>query len=289
MKKWLWLSSIVLSNPVLALNVVSSLKPIEMIVHEITGNKATNDVIVSNQASPHDFALKPSDITKIKQADAVIWYGEELEPFLEKPLSQRDNVLTISHLKTVDFIKFQEGEHHDDGHNHGNTDPHFWLGNQPTQQVASEVAQFLSNMDPNNAQEYQANLANFIQRLSEQKIKNTKQLDAVKDHGYYVFHDAYQYFERDYTLNKLGHFTVSPERKPGAKTLIYIKNKLVSGDVKCVFTEPQFKPAIVKSVVSGTNVTIGQLDPLASEFKAEKGSYFSYIDSIADSLSTCLR
>ncbi|MGR5160230.1 metal ABC transporter solute-binding protein, Zn/Mn family, partial [Vibrio owensii] len=77
--------------------------------------------------------------------------------------------------------------------------------------------------------------------------------------GYFVFHDAYVYFESRYNLNQLGHVTVSPDRKPGAKTLIHIRKTVGTGDVACVFSEPQFTPAVIESVRRGSDVNSGVL------------------------------
>ena len=44
------------------------------------------DVIVDGYNSPHGFTLKPSHAKMLENADLVIWVGEDLEAFLEKPL-----------------------------------------------------------------------------------------------------------------------------------------------------------------------------------------------------------
>ena len=45
------------------------------------------DVIVDGYNSPHNFSLKPSHAKMLENADLVIWVGEDLETFLEKPLN----------------------------------------------------------------------------------------------------------------------------------------------------------------------------------------------------------
>ena len=114
------------------------------------------------------------------------------------------------------------------------------------------MSERLALIDPENKTVYQSNYQSFVNKLTEYANKWRAQLDPVKEVGYYVFHDAYGYFEQDYSLNHIGEFTVSPERKPGAKTLIDIKTKLSKGDAKCVFSEPQFSPAVIDSVLRGS-------------------------------------
>ena len=39
------------------------------------------DVMLPSGASPHTYALKPSDMQMLQRADLAIWVGEDLETF----------------------------------------------------------------------------------------------------------------------------------------------------------------------------------------------------------------
>lgn len=289
MKFFVPLLSLLLVGSVNATQVLTSIKPIQMIVFEITKGVSEPDVLLDSTTSPHDYALKPSDVKRLKKADLIVWYGHDLEPFLEKILEQTNNhVLTISELSDVDLRAYSPEDHHHDGHDHGNHDPHFWLGMKQSIQVAKSISEKLSALDPANEKVYQTNYTNFVSKLDESNKKWRKQLAPVKKVGYYVFHDAYGYFEHDYGLNHIGEFTVSPDRKPGAKTLIEIKQTLAKEEAKCVFAEPQFSPAVIESVLRGSRAKTGQLDPLGSETAIGPDSYFNFIQSITDSFVSCL-
>jgi zinc transport system substrate-binding protein len=123
--------------------------------------------------------------------------------------------------------------------------------------------------------------------LAERVSAISDQLAAYTDVGYYVFHDAFGYFEQHFKLNKLGYFTLSPDRSPGAKTLVQIRSALQDGEAKCVFSEPQFTPAIVASVVRGSDVHQGELDPLATDILNEPGAYFTFLDDLAQRYIHC--
>lgn len=272
-----------------ATQVLTSIKPIQMIATEIMLNTSTPDVILAANTSPHDYALRPSDVKRIRSADVVIWFGKDLEPFLAKVLDGQKNVLTLSKIKELELREFQ-GDHHDhDGHDHGSHDPHFWLGYKPTLQVARAIADELSKVDQANANVYSENLAEFEAKLAAQQESIHNQLAGLKHSGYFVFHDAYGYFEQDFGLKQLGFFTVSPDRKPGAKTLISIRKALASEQATCVFSEPQFTPAVIESVTRGSSARVGVLDPIGSEVEAIAGGYFELKQNLADSFSRCLQ
>nr|WP_319536473.1 zinc ABC transporter substrate-binding protein ZnuA [uncultured Vibrio sp.] len=282
-------ASAILTLPAQAVTVLTSIKPIQLLVTELTQGVTKPEVLLKSNTSPHDYALRPSDVKKVASADLVIWYGHDLEPFLEKVVADKANTLTISHIPNLALREFDsEHSHKHDGHEHGSHDPHFWLGVEPVKQVAEALTDKLIEVDSANANQYMENLSLFEAQLvvTDNEIKH--KLAAVKDKGYYVFHDAYGYFEERYQLNQLGVFTVSPERKPGAKTLIDIRKKISSGEVVCVFSEPQFTPAVVESVTRGSNVAKGELDPLGSAIEAQPGSYFTLLSGMADSFEQCL-
>ncbi|HCG8162699.1 zinc ABC transporter substrate-binding protein ZnuA [Vibrio parahaemolyticus] len=282
-------ASAMLTLPAQAITVLTSIKPIQLMVTELTEGVTTPEVLVQSNASPHDYSLRPSDVKKVASADLVIWYGHDLEPFLEKVVSNRSSTLTLSEIPNLALREFDSAHSHDHGgHDHGSHDPHFWLGIKPVKQVAQAVVNKLVEIDPANAKTYSNNLVKFEERLAAKDKEIEQQLAPVKNQGYFVFHDAYGYFEERYQLNNLGHFTVTPDRKPGAKTLIQIRKTLGAGNVACVFSEPQFTPAVVESVMRGSNVAKGELDPLGSTIKVERGSYFNLLGNMADSFEQCL-
>lgn len=285
------------------ITVMTSIKPLQLITSEITQGVTDTNVLLSTNTSPHDYALKPSDVRKLKSVDLFVWVGPGLESFLEGVLEDSTNTLQLDQQDSVAISRYDEHqdheghdhadahehEHHDDGHHHhGNYDPHLWLGPTQAQQIAKVVADKLADIDPENAKQYQANYQSFVTNLDKTVASIKQQLEPVQQHGYYVFHEAYDYFEQYFGLNNLGHFTVSPERSPGAKTLIEIRTALQSDKAYCVFSEPQYTPAVINSVMRGTEVNQGVLDPLASEVNVEPGAYFTFLQGLATSFSHCL-
>ncbi|USD61100.1 zinc ABC transporter substrate-binding protein ZnuA [Vibrio sp. SCSIO 43140] len=273
-----------------AFEVLNSIKPFEMISQELILDGQSTSSILNANASPHDYALKPSDVKKLRSSELVVWFGNDLESFLSKSLEGQPNTVKIEAIDGLSLREFGEDEHDHghEGHHHGSYDPHVWLGPEQSRQVARAISTKLQELDADNTEAYQQKLAQFEASLDKTIDEVKAQLEPVRSEGYYVFHDAYGYYEEFFKLNNLGHFTVSPERKPGAKTLISIKTTLREQNVKCVFSEPQFTPAVVESVTRGTGTHIGQLDPLGTDIVVKKGSYFTFLKAVADSYAGCL-
>ncbi len=114
-------------------------------------------------------------------------------------------------------------------------------------------------------------------------------LAPVRHIPYIVFHDAYPYFERAYGLNPVGSITVDPERKPGARRVSEIRDKIRELNARCVFSEPQFQPKLVAAIIEGTGARSGTLDPLGAGLETDEDSYFRLLNNLADDLIECLR
>ena len=103
--------------------VVTSIKPIHSLASYVMDGVGKPDVIVDGYNSPHGFSLKPSHAKMLENADLVIWIGEDLEAFLEKPLdtiAKKAKNIEVMDLKGIKKLKFREKnifEGHDD-HGH---------------------------------------------------------------------------------------------------------------------------------------------------------------------------
>ena len=180
----------------------------------------------------------------------------------------------------------EHGEHHD--HAHGEHDMHIWLDPHNTQAMVRAIVSALSAVDSENATRYEANGARLATDLTALDSEIAAALASVKAQPYIVFHDAYAYFETHYGTNAVGAITVSPERTPGAKRLAELRDKIADLGAVCVFSEPQFEPALVTTIIDGTTAKTGELDPLGAALTPGPQAYFDLIRNIATSMVGCL-
>ena len=312
------------------INVVASVKPVHSLVAAVMEGIGAPVLIVKGAASPHTYALKPSQAEQIEKADLVFWMGHSLETFLEKPLESLASKAMVVELMDSHGLKklemregggFDEHDHddHDEGghkehdedghkehedhseeehdnhaeeshddHGHGKFDVHVWLDPENAKVMANEIMEALKKVDPGNAKKYERNTKNLVERLNRLVAEVSAKLTSVKEKGFVVFHDAYQYFEKRFGLTAVGSITVSPEVVPGVKRIKELKNKIKKLNALCVFSEPQFKPKLVSTVVEGTKAKTGVLDPLGASIQNGPELYFILIHDMAKNLIKCL-
>ena len=107
------------------IKVVTSIKPIHSLVSYIMDGVGSPDLIVDGYNSPHGFSLKPSHAKMLQEADIVIYVGEGVEEFLEKPLESiasnavKFELLGQSGIKKLKFRERNIFGDHDDHDDHG--------------------------------------------------------------------------------------------------------------------------------------------------------------------------
>lgn len=178
--------------------------------------------------------------------------------------------------------------HDDHGHAHGGIDGHIWLDPENAKAIVTDVVTELVEIDPENAAIYEANGETVRAELDELSGDIAARIAPVADKPYIVFHDAYQYFQSRFGTAALGSVTVSPEKQPGAARIAEIRQRLADENVVCVFREPQFSPRVIATIVEGTDVKVGVLDPLGAEIPAGPDQYPMLMTTLADDLVACL-
>ena len=176
---------------------------------------------------------------------------------------------------------------HDD-HGHGEFDPHVWLDPINAKAIVHEIEEALVKADPKNAKKYEANALRMVGKLDQLVTELRAQLQPVQGKGFIVFHDAYQYFEQRFGVAAIGSITVSPEVMPGAERVRDLREKIKDLGATCVFSEPQFEPKLVRTLVDGTGAQTGVLDPLGSSLTKGPDLYFELVREMARSLKECL-
>ncbi|KGD81300.1 zinc ABC transporter substrate-binding protein [Pantoea stewartii subsp. indologenes] len=286
-------------------NVVASIKPVGFIASAIADGVTPVEVLLPDGASEHDYALRPSDVKRLQNADLVVWVGPEMEAFMTKsaaalPEKKNLEIVQIPGVKTM-LLRGGEDDDHDDHeaaehdhdaehhHHHGEFNMHLWMSPEITQKTAVAIHEKLLELMPQDKAKLDANLQHFEAELADTDKRIISQLAPVKDKGYFVFHDAYTYFEKHYGLSPTGHFTVNPEIQPGAQRLHQIRTQLVEKKAVCVFAEPQFRPAVIDAVARGTQVRKGTLDPLGTDISLGKDSYVKFLSQLSSQYETCLK
>ncbi len=286
-------------------NVVVSLKPIHSLVAGVMGEAGKPRLLLKGAASPHTYQMRPSDARALSGADLIVWVGEEMETFLHRAvenLGSRSRVVTLHEVPGIRLLRNREGgiwkdhdheeahvdEHKGHGHDHAEFDMHIWLDPGNAARIVDEVAEALVLLDPGRAATWRANATATRKRIAGLNASLKARLAPVRGDAFIVFHDAYQYFERAYGLNGKGAVAVDPARAPSAKRLVELRAALAEHKIRCVFTEPQFEPDLVRTVIEGSDVRTAVLDPVGADIEPGPDAWTEIMRGLGDAMAGCL-
>jgi len=289
--------------------VVASIKPVHALVAQVMGTTGTPELLLTGNASPHTYALKPSDIAKVTGADVLFRISERLEPFTGKVkvhLPKKSGLVSLVEAKGVktlpmrsggDFEKHSHGKKghaHSHSHDHGKKsgkaaiDGHIWLDPDNAIAMLDAIAEELAARMPANAATYRANAAAAKTEIQNLATELSATLAGLQDKPYIVFHDAYQYFENRFGLTVAGSITTDPEIPPSGKRLSELRAKIQRLGATCVFGEPNFDAKVVDTITSGTKARVGSLDPEGASLEAGTAFYGTLMRNLAKGVKDCL-
>jgi len=287
-------------------HVSTDILPVHSLASRVMAGVGSPDLLVDPGASPHGYALRPSQAAALQDSDAVIWVSDSLAPWLAAPLDTlaadavRLELMDVAGATTHPYRAEAVFEGHDDpddpdeqghdehAHDHSGLDPHGWLDPVNARVWLSEIAETLADIDPENADTYRANAEAGRAELAALIADVETRMAPLADQPFVVFHDAYQYFETRFGLNSAGAISLGDASQPSVARVAEILAIMVERGVVCVFSEPQFNPGLVATVAAGTDARTGVIDPIGRGLEPGAAFYPALIEQVANAFEACL-
>ena len=301
----LWLSGMVSAD---VPQVTTDIPVTHSLVTRVMAGIGTPDLIVNRGASPHDYSLRPSNAASLEAADLVFWINSELTPWLEgalKTLAADAKIIELMDAKGSTVLPYREGttfeahhhEHKRDEKGHTTTqnsdatvniDPHGWLDPDNGKTWLDVIATELSKIDPENTDIYFDNVSQGKTDIDAVISEIDATLAPFRGTNFIVYHDAYQYFERRFDVLAAGSISMGDVSDPSPARIAEIHQTVEELDMTCVFSEPQFNPELVATVVDGTKARARVIDPLGTRLTLGADFYLNLLRNIAQTMASCL-
>ena len=292
-------ASLLVINPAQAeVNVLTSIKPLQLIAAAVQDGVGKPEVLLPPNASPHNYALRPSDVRRVQSADLLYWIGPDMEGFMPRVIKTRTlPSVAVQSLPGLKLRHFSQDSHshdeddaaeHDHDHRPGTLDAHLWLAPDNARVIAAKMAADLSEKDPAHAPQYQSNLKAFNERLDALDARLKTNMAAIADKPFFVFHEGYDYFESAYGLKHAGVFSVASEVQPGAQHVAAMRQRLQEVGKTCVFSDPPLRPRLADTLTAGLPVKLAELDPLGGFTPATAQGYEQLLEKLGNDLAGCL-
>lgn len=278
--------------------VAADILPVHSLVSQVMQGVGAPALIVEPGASPHGYALRPSQARALEQADIVFRVSDELTPWLIDTLATLSGdaqQVELMHIQGTVVLERRTGDsfephtHDDHRHDHGTHgyDPHGWLDPQNAIVWLDAIAADLSSLDPENAATYAANAAKAKAGLNALTKQISSDLAPLRNLRFVVFHDAFQYFETRFGLTTAGAISLSDASDPGPAQVAELRDRMADRGVTCLFTEPQFNPAMIDTVRGRRDLHVAVIDPLGATLEPGAALYAQILRDMTDALQSC--
>ena len=299
--------------------------PLHSLVSSVMNGVGVPNLIIPPGSSPHEHQLRPSEARAMQEADVFFRMGKGLTPWMESAVESLLTDASITSFldnKSTSLLEFREGalfeahdhgddhddhdddhddhdddhDDHDDDHDdhddhdgHGSHDPHAWLSPNNAKEWLNVIAAQLSSNDPDNAGAYFANAASTQSQIEEAMTEINATLAPHKGKKFVVFHDAYQYFEKDFDFPASGAISMSDASDPSPARIEEIQKRVSDEKIDCVLAEPQYKANVVQTVMQGSQANTNVIDPLGVGLTPGPDLYNQLLRNMAKSLADCFK
>ncbi|UOQ86428.1 metal ABC transporter solute-binding protein, Zn/Mn family [Gracilibacillus salinarum] len=296
------------------IKIYATLYPLAYFAEEIGGEQVEVETILPAGADPHSYEPTSKMMVDIAASDIFLFNGANLESYagaIQEALSDEDvlmveaadGVTTMEHSHSHEEESEHDHEHDheheesessestEDGHSHGDVDPHLWLDPVRAIEMARNIKDALVSQDPANEDLYTDNFSQLETKLTELDESFHTQIEEAASHQILVTHAAYGYWQESYHIEQIALTGLSPSEEPSQKELEQIIDHVKETDINYLLFEQNVEPKVAQVIQSETNLEsleLHNLSVLTEEDVENNETYFTLMERNLDVLTKAL-
>jgi ABC-type Zn uptake system ZnuABC Zn-binding protein ZnuA len=241
-----------------ALLIATTVAPITSIASNIIGARAEIVGIVPEGTNSHTFEPQPSVAELLSDADVVFINGLVLEePTKELALANMADDARLVELgdEAIDpdeyeyDFSFPEDE--------GKPNPHLWTDPSLALAYAEIVRDTMSEVDPDGADDYAANLHEFTACVNglDEAMQAAFATIPLENKLLLTYHDAYAYFAENYGFEVIGAIQPADFGDPSPQEVADLIDQIEAEDVPAIFGSEVFPSPVLDQIAAETGGT----------------------------------
>ncbi len=306
------------------IQIVTTIFPEYDWVKQIVGENNDNvelTLLLDDGVDMHSFQPTAADMLTISNSDLFIYVGGESDEWVEDALEGAVNsdMKSINLLETLgdaakeeEVIEGMEAEeehdHDEEDHDHeaedhdheeeeAEYDEHVWLSFNNAKLFTETIADTLSEIDEEHAEEYQQNLADYTAKLDELVAQYQ---DAVNEASQttILFGDRFpfRYLVDDYNIDYYAAFVgCSAETEASFSTITFLAEKMDELDLDTIFVLENSEQKLAQTIIDNTEekdqkiLTIDSMQSTTIQQAEEGATYISLMESNLEVLKEAMQ
>lgn len=285
------------------------------LARSVAGDRAQVTSLMSANADPHAYELRPRDVDAISGAGLVVRSGGDLDDWLDEAVEQAAGEAPVVTL--IDSVQTIEGGHEHEGEEHAGEeeahageeeqhadealDPHWWHDPRNAVLAVEAIEQALALVDPAHAADYRDRAGRYVEQIEglDGAIAACWQQVPKRERKLVTTHDALGYYAKRYGLEVVG--TVIPARttqgQASAGELAELAETIRREQVRAVFAESSVNTKVEQAIADETGATLGKelwadgLGPEGSDgdtyLRSIAANTQAMIDGMTDGAASC--
>lgn len=244
--------------------VLVSLAPYQFLVEQIGGESVKTQILIPQNANPHNFEPTSKQIAQIAKADIWFCIGEPFEKKLFPLLKQKNPHLIICDLRHDIELLSIEGSCSCAHDSFDSLDRHIWLSPRLAEQQAAVIAHILSEYLVSEAIQIQNRLDCLRAEFKQLDEELTVLLKPLQGQAFVVSHPAFGYFCRDYQMRQLSIEDAGKEPRP--RHLEKMMEKAIQMQARVAFALPQHNNKGAYLIAERLQIPLRTIDPYGSNY-----------------------
>ena len=285
--------------------VVVTIAPLESFVRAVGGDRVAVRCLCTT-TGPHHYSPHTGDSRLLGKAELFLGVGLTLDESFADPMHRSARKPTLTYIKLGDklpessLLKMKHAccRHGEDGHthDHGEWDPHVWLGIPQAILIVEQIRDELTKIDRAGEDTYKANAAAYVVKLRGLHEEGKKLLAGRPNLRIVSFHEALGYLADSFGLEIADVIEEGPGDEPTQGHLRDLVKvcKDPKKPVAAITVEPQYSGSssatIIQRELEGHGVTmpLATIDPMetaeVSDLAREGGDW--YIERMRQNLAS---
>lgn len=222
------------------------------IAENVAGDHLRVESITKVGAEIHGYEPTPGDIRRASEAELILDNGMNLEAWFGQFVEGLDvpHVVVSDGVETIDITE--------DAYS-GMPNPHAWMSPVNVQIYVDNMVDAFSELDPDNASEYEANGEAYKAELQAVQDELVEELSVLPENqrALVTCEGAFSYLARDAGLTEKYIWAVNAEQQATPQQIASAIEFVRDNDVPAVFCESTVSDAPMQQVVEATDAEFG--------------------------------
>lgn len=254
--------------------VITTFTVLQDIAQNVAGEHLRVESLTRLGAEIHGYEPTPDDLRRAAQADLILDNGLNLEAWFAQFVQENPapHITVSQNIKPIGIVQ---------GEGAGKPNPHAWMSPSNVQKYVSVMAHSFSEIDPEHAQDYQANAKKYQAKLQKVQDDLASELQTIPAQQRVLVscEGAFSYLARDAGLKEKYLWAVNAESQATPRKVASTIDYVRENQVTAVFCESTVSDAAMQRVVESTDAQFGGTLYVDSLSEAD-GPVPTYLDLI---------